>query len=87
MCIVLCAFMSTLKTNLLFLPDTISGLSNPLINSTAICSTISSKYKFSNGEIKYNCPGMIRDNDIEKGRGVQNKDLYLLFVCYTVIFF
>lgn len=83
--------MSTLKTNLpFFLLDTISGLSNPLINSTAICSTISSKYKFSNGEIKYSCPGTITDNDteMEKGREVQNKNLTaVLNVCVLYCYF
>lgn len=75
-----------------FFLDTISGLSNPLINSTAICSTISSKYKFSNGEMKYSCPGKITDNEMEmeKGTQVQHKTktspLFLMVVCYTVIF-
>lgn len=42
--------------------------------------------------MKYSCPGKITDNEMEmeKGRQVQNKTktspLFLMVVCYTVIF-
>lgn len=66
--------MSTLKAIDFLFPDTISGLDNPLINRIPIYSTISSKHKFSNGEMKYNCPGKITDNGMEmEKRGMQNK--------------
>lgn len=65
--------MSTLETIDFLFPDTISGL----INRIPIYSTISSKQKFSNGEMKYSCPGKITDNGMEmEKRGVQNKKPY-----------